>query len=209
MLHRDPERFPFQEGDDESNSTHGINVLNIKMPAAPERDPLELNLWDFGGQDIYHGTHSLFATGIGVFLLVWDQVTEREKHHEFAGYVSENHDLGYWLSYIRQVSNPSSPIIICQNKIDVHDRQPAPIPDEVRAPFAVGQLRETHCSARDGWRGLEHLVTELRNAAEEVRTNHRLARIGEPGSRCPGRRSGPCEGPCDRQAYCCACRAST
>jgi internalin A len=43
--------------DEEVPSTHGIRVSSV--PLAPHV-PVMLKVWDFGGQDIYHGTHALF-----------------------------------------------------------------------------------------------------------------------------------------------------
>ena len=38
---------------------------------------MRLNLWDFGGQDIYHGSHALFLQGQIVFLILWTPELER------------------------------------------------------------------------------------------------------------------------------------
>jgi internalin A len=39
------------------NSTHGIQVGSALLPGD---SPARLHIWDFGGQDIYHGTQALF-----------------------------------------------------------------------------------------------------------------------------------------------------
>ena len=60
------------EGFDEAvPSTHGIQVSSV--PLAPQifDAPVTLKIWDFGGQDIYHGTHALFLKSRAIFPLVW------------------------------------------------------------------------------------------------------------------------------------------
>jgi GTPase SAR1 family protein len=32
---------------------------------------MELNVWDFGGQEIYHATHRFYLTNHALFILVW------------------------------------------------------------------------------------------------------------------------------------------
>jgi internalin A len=49
-------------------STHGIQL--VPWDLAEHGENLRINIWDFGGQDIYHGTHTLFLRSRAVFLLV-------------------------------------------------------------------------------------------------------------------------------------------
>ena len=42
--------------DDNADSTHGITVSEAPIPGGDGT----FAIWDFGGQDIYHGTHALF-----------------------------------------------------------------------------------------------------------------------------------------------------
>jgi internalin A len=52
-------------------STHGIQVSSLPLAPQVFDAPLTLKIWDFGGQDIYHGTHALFLNSRAVFPLVW------------------------------------------------------------------------------------------------------------------------------------------
>ena len=46
----------------EEKSTHGINVLKfLPFPVEGDRQ-FKVNIWDFGGQEIYHATHKFFLT---------------------------------------------------------------------------------------------------------------------------------------------------
>ena len=48
----------------------GIQLGVITVPLKGFPKPVRLNLWDFGGQDIYHGSHALFLHGQAIFLLL-------------------------------------------------------------------------------------------------------------------------------------------
>jgi internalin A len=59
--------------------------------------PVTLKIWDFGGQDIYHGTHALFLKSRALFPIVWTPHSEAEKVHAHGGFTFRNQLLGYWL----------------------------------------------------------------------------------------------------------------
>lgn len=56
-------------------TTHGveIDIHGLKLPH-PEKDGVEiqLNAWDFGGQDVYRVTHQFFFSRRSLYLLVWE-----------------------------------------------------------------------------------------------------------------------------------------
>ncbi|MBK6647215.1 MAG: hypothetical protein IPG44_15970 [Anaerolineales bacterium] len=56
-------------------TTHGveIDIHGLKLPH-PEKDGIEiqLNAWDFGGQDVYRVTHQFFFSRRSLYLLVWE-----------------------------------------------------------------------------------------------------------------------------------------
>jgi len=70
---------------------------------------MELNTWDFGGQQIYHATHQFFLTNRSLFVLVWDA-----RHGWEAG------KLYNWLDRI-QARAPDSPVMIVAAHIDERD----------------------------------------------------------------------------------------
>ena len=59
-------------------TTHGVQLgqTTVELDGFPE--PVRLNLWDFGGQDIYHGSHALFLQGQAIFLILWTRGTGTE-----------------------------------------------------------------------------------------------------------------------------------
>jgi Leucine-rich repeat (LRR) protein len=59
---------------DKQNSTDGIEISQWTVKDSQNRD-LRVNIWDFGGQEYYHGTHRLFLTQNSVFALLWNKKT--------------------------------------------------------------------------------------------------------------------------------------
>ena len=170
---------PFQPDWD---STHGIRVppaavLAADRAGAPDGTAARLNIWDFGGQDIYHGTHALFVRSRAVFVLVWATDTEAAKTYEHQGITFRNHPLEYWVDYVRHLAQAESPVVIVQAKCDraADDRRRAPVPDE--AVEALKFCREVHFSAKNG-RGRDELEAALRGAIAWLRERDGVAQIG-------------------------------
>jgi GTPase SAR1 family protein len=82
-------------------TTHGIETGALALEH-PRRGgvTMQLNTWDFGGQEIYHATHQFFLTTRSLYVLVWNA---RMGH--------EQCKLNYWLDMI-EARAPKSPIII-------------------------------------------------------------------------------------------------
>jgi internalin A len=94
----------------DERSTHGIlrekwNVKVTESDTNKEHD-VQLNIWDFGGQDIQHQTHQFFLSKRSLYLLVLD-----------AGYDETRNKLDYWLKKI-QIFGGGSPVFIAINKSD-------------------------------------------------------------------------------------------
>jgi internalin A len=90
------EPFNPQEG-----TTHGITTesLLLRHPEL-EGTTMQLNTWDFGGQQIYHATHQFFLTARSLYLVVWN-----------ARQGFEQGRLYYWLDTI-QARAPESPVLL-------------------------------------------------------------------------------------------------
>jgi internalin A len=97
----------------ETDSTEGIQINRwiirhadvTKFNDKIQRD-LQINVWDFGGQEIYHSTHQFFLTKRAVYLLVTE--SRREDRHD---------DFYYWLNIIRLLGD-NSPVFMVLNKCD-------------------------------------------------------------------------------------------
>lgn len=89
-------------------STHGIIRRKWKIDVIEEKTKLEqdvqLNIWDFGGQDIQHQTHQFFLNERSIYLLVLD-----------AGRDEAGNKLDYWLKKI-QTMGKDAPILLAVNK---------------------------------------------------------------------------------------------
>lgn len=97
----------------ENDSTEGINIEQWNIPNERfseinkdiKRD-FKVNIWDFGGQEIYHSTHQFFLTKRSIYLLVTE--SRKEDSHD---------DFYYWLNIIKLLGD-NSPVIIVLNKCD-------------------------------------------------------------------------------------------
>jgi len=93
-------------------TTEGIDIKNWELKLNEENN-LKINIWDFGGQEIYYSTHQFFLSKRSLYVLVWDARID---------FMMPNlTSFDYWLSIVSLLSN-NSPILIVQNKIDERDR---------------------------------------------------------------------------------------
>ena len=83
-----------------TTTTEGIEIHNLEFDCGKET-PFRINLWDFGGQEIYHMTHQFFLTKRSLYVLVTDGR-------------NENTDFNYWLRTVETYSD-NSPLIILEN----------------------------------------------------------------------------------------------
>ncbi|MBF0465738.1 MAG: TIR domain-containing protein [Nitrospirae bacterium] len=86
-------------------STEGIEIKPLTLKTQ-NNIVIKLNVWDFGGQEIYHATHQFFLTKRSVYMLVWDARQEDEFGR-----------IEHWLNTIK-VFGEGSPVILVLNKYD-------------------------------------------------------------------------------------------
>lgn len=100
------------------DSTHGVIIENF-----PSKDnEVIFNIWDFGGQEIFYGTHQLFIKGDAINCIVFDKKTEEQdtcKDRKTSEDV-RNFPIQFWYDNAWQ-NNKINPTIIIQNKIDETD----------------------------------------------------------------------------------------
>jgi internalin A len=161
-------------------STHGIQVSSLPLAAEVFGVPVTLNIWDFGGQDIYHGTHALFLKSRAVFPLVWTPKLEAEQFHTHGGFTFRNQPLGYWLAYVRTFGGTGSPVLVIQSQCDrPEDECNPPLPPAALDGF--GYKKVLHYSAKgDGThaRGHAALKETLLDAVHWMHSNRGVAKIG-------------------------------
>ncbi|WP_428661956.1 leucine-rich repeat domain-containing protein [Runella sp.] len=103
------------------NSTHGIKLTRWPVPDIN----LNVNVWDFGGQEYYHATHRLFLDDHAIYVVVWETNTNHEGNIPTDIYLNDkkyqlsldHFPYSYWLDSIRYYA-PNSTILLVQNKID-------------------------------------------------------------------------------------------
>ena len=125
---------------DFAGSTHGILVGNFNIEVE-ENQTVNVNLWDFGGQEYYHATHRLFFSDNVLYLLLWEQETDKYGSYTFTSeqdtiisqqglqyfnppisteITTEGFPVVDWVSNIRFFSK-ESPILLIQNKTDIQE----------------------------------------------------------------------------------------
>jgi internalin A len=94
-------------------STEGININTWIIPQNEIKEinsnitrDFQINIWDFGGQEIYHSTHQFFLTKRSIYLLVTE--SRKEDSHD---------DFFYWLNIIKLLGD-KSPVMMILNKAD-------------------------------------------------------------------------------------------
>ncbi|MEH2320988.1 COR domain-containing protein, partial [Nostoc sp.] len=136
------ERLIRDKYDKNQPQTDGLNVetWNVQVNSKDIR----LNVWDFGGQEIYHATHQFFLTKRSLYLLVCNCRTSEEENR-----------IEYWLKLIESFGG-QSPVIIVGNK---KDEQSLDINRKaLREKYPnIQAIIETSCQENIG-------IDELRNA---------------------------------------------
>jgi Leucine-rich repeat (LRR) protein/GTPase SAR1 family protein len=133
--------------DIKQKSTEGIDI--IRWEFQHNGKPFRVNIWDFGGQEIYHATHQFFLTERSLYTLLIDNRRD-----------SPNSE--YWLNIIRLLSG-DSPVFITKN--EKQDRQCELGEGELRRKFL--QLKESIPTNFATNRGLR----EIRQAIQQYVTN--------------------------------------
>jgi internalin A len=161
-------------------STHGIQISSVPLTPQVLDAPVTLKIWDFGGQDIYHGTHVLFLKSRAVFPVVWTPRSETEQLHTHGGFTFRNQPLGYWLAYVRTFGGPNSPVLVIQSQCDrPEDERDPPLPTGALDGFAYKKV--LHYSARGNGthpRGHAALEETLLDAVQWMRATRGVAKIG-------------------------------
>ena len=128
----------------EEDSTQGIDVITWNFPHTEERN-FRMNIWDFGGQEIYHATHQFFLTKRSLYALVVD--TRKE-----------DTDFYYWLNIVELLSD-NSPLLIIKNEKQNRKR-------EINQRGLRGQftnLKETLATNLKDNRGLREILTQVQH----------------------------------------------
>ena len=128
----------------DEESTEGIDVISYYFPLDNGKK-FRVNIWDFGGQEIYHETHQFFLTERSLYTLVAD--TRKE-----------DTDFYYWLNIVDLLSN-NSPVLVIKNekqerKRDINERL-------LRGEFT--NFKETLATNLATNRGLREILNKIQH----------------------------------------------
>jgi internalin A len=167
-------KLPFQP---DSESTHGVAIVAARLRATDGEDEIALQMWDFGGQDIYHGTHALFMRDNAVFALLWAKDFERRSGDEGDGLIFGNQPLGYWVDYVKHLGGRDRAVTIVQTRCDrPEDDAISPVPETV-IKEAFGRYALVHFSAATN-RGRANLIEKVTESVAYLRERQGVATIG-------------------------------
>jgi Leucine-rich repeat (LRR) protein/GTPase SAR1 family protein len=153
--------------------TRGITIhphlFTTRAKDSSENREFQLNVWDFGGQEMYHATHRFFLSRRSLYVLVADNR-------------KDNTDFNYWLNIIELFAG-KSPIIILLNEKDdlqrninqseMRSRYPESIKEVVKINFKTAE--ETDQNKRQiRLKKIYELINQIEHHAAH------LPHIGEP-----------------------------
>lgn len=123
--------------DSEISSTHGIEHF-IWKPFAEMTDMafrdrnIKVSIWDFGGQEFYHATHSLFFNDQAIYMVLFDSITNIQGKRYTQIYLYEqgakvlknieldHFDYHYWLHNVLHMTSDSKTCkMLIQSKADI------------------------------------------------------------------------------------------
>ena len=100
--------------DEMSETTKGIDIYPHPIKGNEETEDFLMNIWDFGGQEVYHATHQFFLSSRSLYVLLADGRKEEP--------------LDYWLQ-VQELLGGGSPLLIVMNK-----------KGSIRTPVALKEL---------------------------------------------------------------------
>ncbi|MGD1901085.1 MAG: COR domain-containing protein [Geitlerinemataceae cyanobacterium] len=124
-------------------STEGIDILHWQFQHS-SGSSFRVNIWDFGGQEIYHSTHQFFLTRRSCYVLVADNRKEDD-------------NLYYWLSIVELLAE-DSPVLVVKN--EKGDRQRDLNCNQMRGEFP--QLKDSLATNLKTDRGFSAILSRIR-----------------------------------------------
>ncbi|MBK8922112.1 MAG: hypothetical protein IPM81_11500 [Saprospirales bacterium] len=103
-------------------STHAVQMKTLR------KGDVVFNVWDFGGQEVYHGTHRLFMQSPAVQLILFDPDLERAaldgkpRKDRLSEDVVSDQPVEYWYETAKDISEKSR-FLFVQNKMDDDPRE--------------------------------------------------------------------------------------
>jgi internalin A len=93
---------------EDKGKTEGVEIEGTEFEVRGQN--VRVNIWDFGGQEVYHSTHKFFFRARCLYILVVDVRAGMEKFI-----------VKYWLRQIKELAKSNAPLIIVANKAEIND----------------------------------------------------------------------------------------
>ena len=138
----------------ENESTQGIDIVPYHFTTTQGQD-FRINIWDFGGQEIYHATHQYFLTKRSLYILLDD--TRRDDR------TVNDASFKYWLQVVELLSE-NSPLLIVQN--EKGDRKKALDMKSMRGRF--DNILGTKATNLLSCRSLAEVKTEIEHQVQQL-----------------------------------------
>ena len=146
---------------EEDESTQGIDIVQHEFAINKDRN-FRLNVWDFGGQEIYHATHQFFLTKRSLYVLLDDTRNNYKSVHDDG--------FKYWLEVVELLGD-HSPVLIFQNekrgRSKTIDKSGIKGKFDNVKEFYRGDLQQPH-AADDLRRAIELFAQQLPHIGEEL-----------------------------------------
>jgi internalin A len=152
-----------------SIQTHTFFCRKRDRSDGSETRNFHLNIWDFGGQEIYHATHRFFLSRRSLYVLVADNR-------------KDDTDFNYWLNIIERFAGDSPLIIVLNekgdiqrslNQADLRSRYPDSIKEVIDVNFKTHEEPDA-TKAQKHLRQIHTLIGHIEHCAQN------LPHIGEP-----------------------------
>ncbi|HMK26506.1 MAG TPA: leucine-rich repeat protein [Chitinophagaceae bacterium] len=143
----------------EEDSTIGIQVIKWSCNHPKKPKPIQLNIWDFGGQEMQYLTHQFFLSSDALYILL----TSARKDYD---------NLDYWFNIIsllgKNESNENSELMVVANEIKMKEGQVSKTFDEKKyrdlyphLPFTFLSVNLSTDADTDGrFDTLQHFIKE-------------------------------------------------
>lgn len=179
----------------ERNTTHGLEVHRWVPDERrfPQLKDIAVSIWDFGGQEYYHGAYRLFLSDNALYLLLWEKETNKNaqlkaKLQEKGPEVDlENFEIRYWLDTILHYNGSTanstgndilatdgrtnkSRLITLQNKVDNSDTDKERLDQQLHKKYTISDsfhvslLQGSNITNARQYKTLEYFLSELADA---------------------------------------------
>jgi len=157
------ERLLHDSFDPGKETTLGVEINDemkvVQSEVRGEGEPVRLNIWDFGGQEIQHSTHQFFMTTRSLYLLVVDA----RKGDQLG-------NIEYWLKLIESFGG-ASPIVVVVNQIDqLRGQRPLNLDRKaLQDKYNIRDFVETSCATGEGIAALNAAIAREVERLKHVR----------------------------------------